>query len=419
MKFFSSYKFKFALAVVALIFIVALVIAFVAIKMIEKNAIAVFHERSHIAMKSAAQHMDVEKIAKLAVTLDDQDPYYIETCGALWDVRVTHGCNYIYAMLPVPGTKNDFKYILDGSAELIDGKLVPTEDYSPIGEIEDISSYGEYPWICMDTQELVTSDIGYYDIWGWNTSVYYPLVDKSGTSIGFLACDYNVTELAGNLRKTYLILGLLAVGMGLVGVVLLLLYIMHFFRRMNGVTSAMENLAGGARDLSARLPVHGSSELDVLADACNQMMGQLQEMVRAILVSLSSLTDNSVRLSDQNKETLELIEDADKAVREIFTKAEHQNRLTESVNHGIEQVNKAVVQLDEKINQQISAVIQSSGAVEEITANISSVDHSIGRISREYNDIVAETARGKEKQDDVASKIDLIQRQAVGLAEAN
>ena len=396
-----------------------MVIAFVAIKMIEKNAIAVFHERSHIAMKSAAQHMDVEKIAKLAVTLDDQDPYYIETCGALWDVRVTHGCNYIYAMLPVPGTKNDFKYILDGSAELIDGKLVPTEDYSPIGEIEDISSYGEYPWICMDTQELVTSDIGYYDIWGWNTSVYYPLVDKSGTSIGFLACDYNVTELAGNLRKTYLILGLLAVGMGLVGVVLLLLYIMHFFRRMNGVTSAMENLAGGARDLSARLPVHGSSELDVLADACNQMMGQLQEMVRAILVSLSSLTDNSVRLSDQNKETLELIEDADKAVREIFTKAEHQNRLTESVNHGIEQVNKAVVQLDEKIDQQISAVIQSSGAVEEITANISSVDHSIGRISREYNDIVAETARGKEKQDDVASKIDLIQRQAVGLAEAN
>ncbi|MBQ8385011.1 MAG: HAMP domain-containing protein [Spirochaetaceae bacterium] len=419
MKFFSSYKFKFTLAVVALIFIVALVIAFVAIKMIEKNAMDVFHERSHIAMQSAAQYMDVEKIAKLAVTLDDQDPYYIETCGALWDVRVTHGCNYIYAMLPVPGTKNDFKYILDGSAELIDGKLVPTEDYSPIGDIEDISSYGEYPWICMNTQEMVTSDMGYYDIWGWNTSVYYPLVDKSGKSIGFLACDYDVTDLAGNLRKTYLILGLLAFGMGLVGVVLLLLYIMHFFRRMTAVTSAMENLAGGARDLSARLPVHGSSELDVLADACNQMMGQLQEMVKTILVSLSSLTENSVKLSDQNKETLELIEDADKAVHEIFTKAEHQNRLTESVNHGIEQVNKAVVQLDEKIDQQISAVIQSSGAVEEITANIASVDNSIGRISKEYNDIVAETARGKEKQDDVASKIDLIQRQAVGLAEAN
>ena len=32
---------------------------------------------------------------------------------------------------------------------------------------------------------------------------------------------------------------------------------------------------------------------------------------------------------------------------------------------------------------------------------------------------MAETARGKEKQDDVATKIDIIQRQAVGLAEAN
>ena len=40
-------------------------------------------------------------------------------------------------------------------------------------------------------------------------------------------------------------------------------------------------------------------------------------------------------------------------------------------------------------------------------------------IAKEYTEIVAETARGKEKQDDVATKIDIIQRQAVGLAEAN
>lgn len=419
MKFLSSYKFKFTLAVVGLIFAVALVITLVSIRMIEQNAMDVFHERSHIAMSQASEYMDVERIAELSVTLDENDPYYIETCGALWDVRVTHGCNYIYAMIPVPGTKNDFMYVLDGSAELVDGRLVPTEDYSHIGDVEDISSYGEYPLICMREQKMITSDMGYYDIWGWNTSVYFPLVDKSGKSIGFLACDYDVTDLADNLNKIYLTLGLLALGMGLVGVLGMLLYIMHFFRRMAGVTSAMENLAGGARDLSARLPVRGSSELDGLADACNQMMGQLQEMVKNILGSLSSLTENSSRLSDQNKDTLELIEDADRAVREIFTKAENQNSLTESVNHGIEQVNNAVIQLDDKIDQQISAVIQSSGAVEEITANISSVDNSIGRISKEYTEIVAETARGKEKQDDVAAKIDIIQRQAVGLAEAN
>ena len=419
MKFFSSYKFKFVIAVVALIFIVAMIIAFSAIRMIENNAMDVFHERSHIAMEQASQYMDVEKIVELSRTLDENDPYYIETCGALWDVRVTHGCNYIYAMLPVPGTENDFIYVLDGSAELIDGKLVPTEDYSHIGDVEDITSYGEYPWICMDTQELITSDMGYYDIWGWNTSVYYPLVDKSGKSIGFLACDYDVTELAGNLKKTYLTLGLLALGVGAVGVVLLLLYIMHFFNRMNTVTTAMENLAGGARDLSARLPVRGSSELDSLAGACNMMMEELQEMVKTILVSLSSLTGNSRKLSEQNQESLVLIESADKAVQEIYTKAENQNNLTESVNHEIERVKQAVIQLDEKIDQQISAVIQSSGAVEEISANISSVDNSIVRISQEYTEIVAETARGREKQDDVATKIDIIQRQAVGLAEAN
>ncbi len=419
MKLFSSYKSKLILAVVALIFVVVIVIAFASIQLIEMNAMEVFHERSQIAMKQAAQFMDVEKIKELAVTLDDQDPYYIETCGALWDVRVTHGCNYIYAMVPVPGTKNDFLYVLDGNAEKINGRLVPNDEYSPIGDVEDITSYGEYPWICMEEQELITSDMGYYEIWGWNTSVYYPLVDKTGKSIGFLACDYDVTELAENLNRTYLMLGLLALGVGSVGILLILLYIMHFFKRMNGVKTAMENLSGGARDLSARLPVHGSSELDVLSEACNKMMEQLQEMVKTMLISLSSLTSNSTNLSAQNRETLELIETADRAVHDIYSKAENQNSLTESVNHEIERVRHAVIQLDDKIDQQIAAVIQSSGAVEEISANIASVDHSIGRIAQEYTEIVAETARGREKQDDVATKIDIIQRQAVGLAEAN
>lgn len=419
MKLFSSYKSKLILAVVALIFVVVIVIAFASIQLIEMNAMEVFHERSQIAMKQAAQFMDVEKIKELAVTLDDQDPYYIETCGALWDVRVTHGCNYIYAMVPVPGTKNDFLYVLDGNAEKINGRLVPNDEYSPIGDVEDITSYGEYPWICMEEQKLITSDMGYYEIWGWNTSVYYPLVDKTGKSIGFLACDYDVTELAENLNRTYLMLGLLALGVGSVGILLILLYIMHFFKRMNGVKTAMENLSGGARDLSARLPVHGSSELDVLSEACNKMMEQLQEMVKTMLISLSSLTSNSTNLSAQNRETLELIETADRAVHDIYSKAENQNSLTESVNHEIERVRHAVIQLDDKIDQQIAAVIQSSGAVEEISANIASVDHSIGRIAQEYTEIVAETARGREKQDDVATKIDIIQRQAVGLAEAN
>lgn len=419
MKLFSSYKFKLILAVVALIFVVVIVIAFASIQLIEMNAMEVFHERSQIAMKQAAQFMDVEKIKELAVTLDDEDPYYIETCGALWDVRVTHGCNYIYAMVPVPGTENDFVYVLDGNAEKINGRLVPNDEYSPIGDVEDITSYGEYPWICMEEQEIITSDMGYYEIWGWNTSVYYPLVDKTGKSIGFLACDYDVTELAENLEKTYLTLGLLALGVGSVGILLILLYIMHFFKRMNGVKTAMENLSGGARDLSARLPVYGSSELDVLSEACNKMMEQLQEMVKTMLISFSSLTSNSTNLSDQNRETLELIETADRAVHDIYSKAENQNSLMESVNHEIERVRHAVIQLDDKIDQQIAAVIQSSGAVEEISANIASVDHSIGRIAQEYTEIVAETARGREKQDDVATKIDIIQRQAVGLAEAN
>lgn len=69
MNLFSSYKFKLILAVVALIFVVVIVIAFASIQMIEMNAMQVFHERSQIAMEQAAQFMDVEKIKELAKPL--------------------------------------------------------------------------------------------------------------------------------------------------------------------------------------------------------------------------------------------------------------------------------------------------------------------------------------------------------------
>lgn len=419
MRFLASYKFKFSLLVVVLFLIMALVISIVACNLIQKNVIKVFHERSGIAMSHASKFMDAEKIARLATTLDDQDPYYIETCGSLWDVRVNYGCNFVYAMVPVPGSETDYVYILDGSAELVNGKLVPTENYSPIGTVEDISSYGDYPLICMNEQRIVTSTMGYYEIWGWNTSIYYPIIDKNGRSIGFLACDYSASDLANNLNKSYLLLGLIAVGLALVSVACVLAYIIHFFHKVSRVTTAVEGLCSGDKDLTVQLQVKSTSELDLLAKACNQLMGMLRDITVTMRTSLVSLSENSRRLSDQNQETMTLIEGSDRSVRDIFSKAENQNKLTESVNHGIEEVNRAVVQLDEKIDQQISAVIQSSGAVEEITANIASVDNSIGRISKEYVEIVAESARGKEKQDDVVSKIDLIQRQAVGLAEAN
>ena len=151
MKLFSSYKFKFILAVVALIFVVVLVIAFASIQLIEMNAIEVFHERSQIAMEQAAQFMDVEKIKELSVTLDDQDPYYIETCGSLWDVRVTHGCNYIYAMVPVPGTKNDFVYVLDGFADVPGTRIIvfyPHNGVSAMQKLQMTTQEGSNVAVC-------------------------------------------------------------------------------------------------------------------------------------------------------------------------------------------------------------------------------------------------------------------------------
>ena len=419
MKFLSSYKFKFITSVVAFIVVLTFLITFLAINLIEKNAMEVFYGIADTVIEDAMQYIDVDKVSALALSQDTQDSYYIRTCEAFKNVKDNHGCSYVYVMVPVAGTESECMYILDGSADFVNGTLVETEDFSALGTVEDIASSGKYPYEAMEKQETVVASMSYDEQWGWNISVYTPLISKERQAIGFLACDFDVTVLAENLHTTSRILVAIASGVAFIGIALLLFLIFVFFKRLAQVTVAMENIAGGAKDLTARLPVSGSSELASLSSACNMVMKQLQEMMYNLFSSIDSLAGNTQRLAEHNKENLSLIDGVDSAVKEIFSQAENQTSFTEDVGTGIDGVNCAVLILDEKIEQQVKAVTQSSDAVKKIIGNISFIDENINKISSEYTEIVAEAAAGQKKQEEVTSKVSTIEQQSAGLAEAN
>lgn len=408
----SSYKLRLILFTLFFLTLVTTVITIVGTKYIKSASIQAFSERGISVIYKAKALIDVDEFYDLVQSGSDEHPYYEILYAKLAEIKKEQGCKFLYTMVPVDGNGGKvFKYIVDGSSFFSD-------EFSAYGEEEDITSYGDYPLRCLRDQEVVISDIENQEEWGWTVSVYAPII-REGKSIGFVACDYDVEKLVSNINGSRNSMISYAVMIGLVGIIFLIIYISVFFRRLNAVTRAMHDISSGARDLTQRLIIKGDSELDALSKAYNDVIEQLQGMVRDITKSIKALSENSHILLSQNNETVALIENAKTSIEEIYAQADDQNSLSSQVSSGINGVETAVKILDEKIIQQSEAVEKSSSAVEEINANITAANEAISRISAEYAVIVKETDEGKTKQTEVTKQVDLIVKQAQNLAQAN
>lgn len=406
-----KYKFRFLILTFLGFVIVSGLITVFGMRIIVDTSSKVFSERGVAVVNRAKGYIDPEEFQRLVAGGTDEDPYYDFLYSKLFEIKKEQSCKYLYTMVPVEG--NTFKYIVDGSALMSN-----EEDFSPYGTEEDISDYGKYPFECLEQQVVVCSNLREERDWGWLITVYCPII-LNGESIGFLACDYDVSQLIKKINDGRNLLISVSLISAIVVTLIILIYISSFFRKVDGVTKAMKGISSGARDLTQRLPIKGKTELDMLSSAFNEMIEQLQSMVKQISGNVEILSQNSITLAEQNKQNVSIIENAKHSIEEIYSKADDQNSLSETVSDGILSVENAVKVLDDKIIQTSNAVEQSSSAIEEISANIAQADTNIEQIAGEYSKIVVEAETGVQKQNEVTVQVNKIVEQAKSLAEAN
>ncbi len=406
-----SVPYKFRLLVISLFFfcLSSAVITYIGVKTLSGSAIMAFSERGIAAVYKANSAVDAEQFIQLADFGSESHPYYKILYDKLSSIRQAQGCSYLYAMVNLDKTK--YKYVVDSSSPF-------DENFNSCGTIEDLGRNSRFAAACLENQKVTVSSIYKSAEKGWVITVFSPIL-SNGKSAGFVACDYRVQELVENIHKSRNKMILCAFAATLTGFLTLLFYISLFFKRLKKVSDAMEDISSGARDLTQRLKIHGNTELDILCKAYNDIIVNLQEMVKNISKSIDSLSDNSSVLLKQNNETISLIENAKFSIEDIYSKADNQNMLSARVSDGIDGVEKAVTILDEKIVQQSEAVEKSSEAVEDIHSSINSANQAIERISNEYAVIVAETEDGRQKQNQVLNQVDVIVQQAQNLAQAN
>ena len=187
MRFTKSYKFKFIAFISFFIILISVITTMVAINNIKSTAFSVFSSQGESLVKRASYKIDADRFSELAETLDESHPYYKELYQELRIIKSQTQCKFLYTM--VPSGENNFTYIVDGSTTPVD-----TDNFSPIGTVEDLSSYGEYPHIVLQEKEIIISDFKKQKDWGWLITAYAPII-KDNNAIGFVACDFDAVAI--------------------------------------------------------------------------------------------------------------------------------------------------------------------------------------------------------------------------------
>ena len=409
----SSLKFPFILVFGLFVLLSCTVISVFSCLAITRTSSNLASRQGFPVLEKAASVIDADRFEAFCKKPSESDPFYEETRRALLEIAETVGCEYLYTMEPVI-TGTSARYIIDGSCDPSD-----TENFSPLGTVEDITSYGSAPWEVLSKGGAISSGLENQDGWGWAVSSYQAIKTSSGRIVGFIGVDFDMTDFVSVMHFQILIIVILAVSFVLLGIGLVTLFTSSIFGKMDAVAQSMERISQGAADLTARIPEEGGAELATLAANCNHVIGSLNTLVKDLQGEAGILTETSGGLKTKMKGHFKEMNSADENIGDISLRVNSQKSKIDTITDEARKVDGAIDALDKRILDQSKAIQNSSSSISEVSQNISSVGKHIETIISEYALLVKDSTDGRKLQDEVSEQIKSIAEQSENLTEAN
>lgn len=364
-----------------------------------------------IAQK-AFEALDGDKFEALCKNPTADDPYYEEARQALYNIKETINCKFLYTMAPVNGTI--FQFIIDGSCDPSD-----EENFSPIGTQEDIADYGDGPFLCMEDGDFHSSGLEKQEQWGYTISTYKGIKNSRGQVVGFIGVDFYVDTILETMIKRVSSIALLSAIVLILGVIVISMFTSKIFGTMKTISNAMGEIASGKADLTFRIPVKGNNELSQLGNHCNNVIGSLNNLIIQLQGETGILNETGNELSTKMTDHINVLSAATNDISDISSSITEQSDKVEGITNGMQSVETEINSLDQKLTQQSQAIQQSSSVIEEITANIKSVDKNVNEILEQYKLLVLEANEGQAQQASVSNQVGNIAQQSAQLLEAN
>ena len=326
-------------------------------------------------------------------------------------MKEASSAKYFYTM--IPANDNEYMYVIDGSCDPSD-----SENFSPLGTLETKDNYGEPAILAMSTGKTQASKMEKQEGWGWLITVFCPIIDN-GKAIGFVAADYDVTQLRSSIIWLTINVLIVAVLLQAAAIFTINFALSSLFGKINKVTKEITEIAEGKADLSQKIPVARADEIGLLVEGCNKLTASLAKMFGTIKEAVASLVYTGTEIEGHTQSTIGDVETTTERVQEISTRAQAQNETMDMVADSSSNVSKAMQLLTSRIKMQSEAINEVSSGVTVISEKIHIVDQNVSKISERYGQLVNDSKTGQKDQMTVVDKVGEIQAQAGRLKEAN
>ena len=190
-------------------------------------------------------------------------------------------------------------------------------------------------------------------------------------------------------------------------------------RALNKGVKALENIAHGDGDLTARIEAGKDNELGKMYNFFNATMEKLQNSIGKVkeeseqmAVVGEILTNN---MSDTAAAANEITANIDSVNREVKNQAAN----VKSADESVKQINQNVKNLIEYIESQSSCVVESSSAIEEMVANIRSVTNILEQNGQTIDMLEQSSELGKTRIATSVQATEKIKEQSETLLEAS
>ena len=407
-----SLRTRFIVVFGLFIFVSSLVMGIFSAYSIINTGVKLCEEQGKPIAQKAFEAIDGDKFEELVRNPSEANPYYEEARLALLKIKETINCQFLYTMAPVKGTV--YKFIIDGSCDPSD-----KENFSPIGTEEDISDYGDGPFLTMKDGGTHSSGLEKQEQWGYTISTYQGIKNSRGQVVGFIGVDFYVDTILKMLAKRVILISVVSLLILILGIVIISVFTSRIFGTMKTISTAMEKIASGKADLTFRLPKRGNNEISLLAEHCNGVIESLNNLIIQLQGETGILNETGNELSTKMSNHITVLSAATKDITDISQSISDQSGKVESITNGMQSVESEILSLDARLKEQSEAIQQSSSVIEEITANIKSVDENVNEILEEYQLLVQDATEGQNQQNSVTTQIGNIAQQSEHLLSAN
>jgi methyl-accepting chemotaxis protein len=412
MKLLHSLKFRFIVFFSVFIVALSLITAMLGIRQISKAVSDTFAAQGIFIVEKAAALVDGNSFEALARSRDANDPFYEETRIKLLQLKDFSNCVYLYTMAPVDD--NIWQFVIDGSVEPDD-----VENFSNLGDEEDTSAYDDAFRRVLISGNTESGNLVNQEGWGWLVSIYTPIKNSSGRTVGIAACDFDGKELHKTIvenERRQTIIGGISI---LLGLVLILFFLQQIFSPIGKISVMLKEISMGEGDLTGRIKTGKDDEIGELAGYFNMTLDKIRKLVVTIKGEAANLHNIGGDLASHMQQTAGAVHHITANIEAVNEKVTSQSASVSQTSATMEQVTANIDKLSQNVEVQTESVSRSSLAIEKMLTNIDNVTQTLGRNAESVQELIKVSDDGRGSLQKVTQDIQEIARESEGLLEIN